>query len=59
LALMPCAPLVASGLVYFLFIVATHGRVALVVLAIVVPLAPVASFRGATDQSGITMVLTP
>jgi hypothetical protein len=40
LALMPCTTLVASGLLYFLFIVATRGWVALVALAIVIPSAP-------------------
>jgi hypothetical protein len=59
LALMPCTTLGASGLLYFLFIVASHGRVALVVLAVVVPLALGASFRGATDQCGFAMVLRP
>jgi hypothetical protein len=39
--------LVARGLLYFLFIVATHGQVALIVLAVVVPPIPVASSRGA------------
>jgi hypothetical protein len=43
LALMPCTTLVASGLLYFLFIVATRGRVARVVLVIVVPAIPGAS----------------
>jgi hypothetical protein len=59
LALMPCTMLVASGLLYFMFIVATRGRVALVALAVVVPPAPVASSEGATDQRGITMALRP
>jgi hypothetical protein len=49
LAVMPCPMLVASGLLYFLFIVATRGRVALVALVVVVPLATGASSRGATD----------
>jgi hypothetical protein len=44
---------------YFLFIVATRGRMALVVLAVVIPLAPGASSRGATGQRGIAMVLRP
>jgi hypothetical protein len=57
LALMPCTPLVATGLLYLLFIVATRRRAALVALAVVVPLAPRASYRGATDQRAITMVL--
>jgi uncharacterized membrane protein YqaE (UPF0057 family) len=59
LALMPCPTPVARGLLYFLFIVATHRRVALIVLAVVVPPTPVASSRGVTDQRGITMVLRP
>jgi hypothetical protein len=59
LAMMPCPTLVASGLLYFLFIVATRGRVALVALAVVVPPALEPSSRGATDQRGITMVLRP
>jgi hypothetical protein len=37
LALMPCTTLVTSGLLYFWFIVATRGQVALVALAVVVP----------------------
>jgi hypothetical protein len=49
LALMPCPTLVASWLLYFLFIVAMRGRVALVALAVVVPSTPGASSRGATD----------
>jgi hypothetical protein len=59
LVVMPCTTLVASGLLYFLFIVATHKRVALVALAVVVPPAPGGSSRGATDQRGITMALRP
>jgi hypothetical protein len=59
LALMPCATLVACGLLYFLFIVATRGWVALVALAVVVPLAPRASSGVATDQRGFAMVLKP
>jgi hypothetical protein len=59
LALMPCPMLVASGLLYFLFIVATRGWVDLVALAAVIPLALGASSRGATDQGGITMTLRP
>jgi hypothetical protein len=59
LAVMPCTTLVASGLLYFLFIVATRGQVALVALAVVVPPAPRASSRGATDQRNITMALRP
>jgi hypothetical protein len=59
LALMPCPMLVVSGLLYFLFIVATRGWVALAALAVVVPPAPRASSRGATDQRGITMALRP
>jgi hypothetical protein len=52
-----CPALVARGLLYFLFIVATRGRVALIALALVVPSTHVAFSRGATDQRGITMVL--
>jgi hypothetical protein len=59
LAVMPYPTLVVSGLLYFLFIVTTRRRVALVALAVVVPLDPGASFRGATDQCGITMALRP
>jgi hypothetical protein len=59
LAVMPCPALVARGLLYFLFIVVTCGRVAHVALAVIVPPTPVASSRGATDQRGITMVLRP
>jgi hypothetical protein len=40
LALMPCAPLVARGLLYFLFIVVMRGRVALVALVVVIPPTP-------------------
>jgi hypothetical protein len=54
LTLMPRTTLVASGLSYFLFIVATRGWVALVALAVVVPSAP-----GATDQHGFSMALRP
>jgi hypothetical protein len=54
---MPCTMLVASGLLYLLLDVATRGRVALVALAVVVPLAPVASSGGAIDQRGIAMAL--
>jgi hypothetical protein len=49
LAVMPGTMLVASGLLYFLFIVATRRRVALIVLAAIVPPAPRASLRGVTD----------
>jgi hypothetical protein len=59
LALMPCPMLVASGLLYFLFIVAPRGQVALVALVVVIPPAPGASSRGATHQRGITMALKP
>jgi hypothetical protein len=59
LALMPCAPLVARGLLYFLFIVVMRGRVALVALVVVIPPTPMASSGGATDQHGIIMVLRP
>jgi hypothetical protein len=48
-----------GGLLYFLFIVATRGRVALIALVVVVPPTPVASSRGATDQRSITMLLRP
>jgi hypothetical protein len=37
LALRPCPTLVASALLYFLFIVATGRRVALIALAVVIP----------------------
>jgi hypothetical protein len=57
LAVVPCPTLVARVLLYFLFIVAMCGRVAIIVLAVVIPLTTVASSRGATDQRGITMVL--
>jgi hypothetical protein len=59
LVVMPCHMLVASRLLYFLFIVATCGRVARVALAVVVPPAPGPSSRGMTNQRGITMVLKP
>jgi hypothetical protein len=59
LALMPCTTLVVSRLLYFLFIVATRGWVAHVALAVVVPPAPRASSRGAADQRGFAMTLTP
>jgi hypothetical protein len=52
LALRPCTMLVArlaSRLLYFLFLIATRGQVALIALAAVVPLVPGASSRGATD----------
>jgi hypothetical protein len=49
LALMPCTMMVASRLLYFLFIVATCGRVTLVAPAVVVPPAPGDSSRGAAD----------
>jgi hypothetical protein len=35
LAVVPCPMLVSTGLLYFLFIVAARGRVALIALAIV------------------------
>jgi hypothetical protein len=57
LAVVLCPMLVARGLLYFLFIVATRGQGALIVLAVVVPLTPMAFSRGVTDQHGITMVL--
>jgi hypothetical protein len=59
LAVMPCPTLVARGLLYFLFIVATRGWMTLVALAVVIPPTPVASSGGATDQRGITMALRP
>jgi hypothetical protein len=59
MALMPCTMLVASRLLYFLFIVAACGRVTLIALAVVVPPAPGASSRGAADQRGFTMMLRP
>jgi hypothetical protein len=49
LTVVPCSTLVSRGLLYFLFIVATRGRVALIALAIVVPPTPVASSGAATD----------
>jgi hypothetical protein len=61
LALRPFAMLVtrlASGLLYFLFSVATRGLVTLVTLATVVPPVPGASSRGATDQCSVTMALS-
>jgi hypothetical protein len=57
LALMPCTMLVASRLLYFLFIVATGGWVALVVLVAAVPPAPGASVGGVADQRGFAMEL--
>jgi hypothetical protein len=59
LVVMPCPTLVASGLLYFLFIVATRGWVALVALAVVIPLAPGASSGDTTNQHIITMMLRP
>jgi hypothetical protein len=59
LALMPCTTLVVSGLLYLLFIVATRGWVALIALAVVVPLASKASCGGATNWSGFAMALRP
>jgi hypothetical protein len=49
----------ASGLLYFLFGVATRGLVALVALATIVPSVLGASFEGATDQCSVTMALGP
>jgi hypothetical protein len=60
LVLRPCVTLVArlmSGLLYFLSGVATRGLVALVVLAIVIPSVPEASFRVAAHQHSVTMAL--
>jgi hypothetical protein len=48
----------ASGLLYFLFDVATRGLVALVMLAIIVPPVPGASSGGAADLRNVTMVLS-
>jgi hypothetical protein len=61
-ALRPCvAPVarLASGLLYLLLDVATHGLLVLVALAIVIPPVPEASFRGTTDLRSITVVLRP
>jgi hypothetical protein len=59
LSLMPCTMLVASRLLYFLFIVAVHGWVALVTLAVVIPPVPRASSGGAADQCNLAMALRP
>jgi hypothetical protein len=62
LDLRPCVTLVAmlvSGLLYFLFDIATRGLVALVALVVVVPPVHGASSRGATDLRSVTMVLRP
>jgi hypothetical protein len=59
LALRPWTTLVASRLLYFLFIIATRGQVALVALAAVVRPAPRASSSGAADQRGFAMALRP
>jgi hypothetical protein len=62
LAVRPCATLVtrlASRLLYFLFGVATHGLVAHVALATVVPPVPGASSGGAIDQRSVTMAVRP
>jgi hypothetical protein len=62
LALRPCASLVArlaSRLLYFLFINAIRGWVALIPLAAVVPPVLGASSKGMTDQQGFAMVLRP
>jgi hypothetical protein len=58
-ALMPCPMLVASGLLYFFFIVAMRGRVALVALAVIVPRAPRASSGVTTNRRGFAMALGP
>jgi hypothetical protein len=61
-ALTPCVAQVlrwASGLFYLLLNVATCGLLALVALAIVVPLVPGASSKGAADLRGVTMTLRP
>jgi hypothetical protein len=49
LAVVPCPMQVSRGLLYFSFIVAIRGWVALIALAIVVPPTPVTSSRGAID----------
>jgi hypothetical protein len=60
LVVMPCPTLVARGLLYFLFVVATRGWVALVVLAGGYRSSDSHGLlRGATDKHGITMVLRP
>jgi hypothetical protein len=62
LAMRPCTTLVArlaSRLLYFLFIVATRGRVALAALATVVPPVPGASSGVPTDQRSFTTALRP
>jgi hypothetical protein len=56
---MPCTTLVASGLLYILFIVASRGKMALIALVVVVPPALGVSFGGATDQRGFSMALRP
>jgi hypothetical protein len=58
--LRPCITPVARwviGLLYLLFDVATHGLLALVVLAIIIPPVPGASSRGATNLRGVTIAL--
>jgi hypothetical protein len=54
LVLMLCTTLVASGLLYFLFIVTTRGRVALIALVVVVPPAP-----GASSGVRLTTTVSP
>jgi hypothetical protein len=55
--ILAVVPSCCGGLLYFLFIIVTRGWVALIVLAVVVPLTPVASSRGVTYQRSITMLL--
>jgi hypothetical protein len=62
LALRPCTMLIArlaSRLLYLLFIAATHGRMALLALAAIIPPVPRASSGGATDQRSFAMALRP
>jgi hypothetical protein len=49
----------ASRLFFFLFPVATRGRVTLVALAAVIPPVPEASSGGATDKHSFAMALRP
>jgi uncharacterized membrane protein YqiK len=57
LVVVLCPALVARGLLYFLFIVATREKMALIALAVVVPPTPMSSSRDTTHQHGITMEL--
>jgi hypothetical protein len=52
-------PRLTTRLLYFLFIVATRGQVALIVLAAVVPPVRGVSSEGATDLRDFTMALRP